>query len=519
MSPSSIYLDSNATTPTCALARAAALQVMEQDYGNPSSTHTEGVRARHLLQRARAAAAQAIGAGDGRVVFMSGATEAIHTAVFSALLHLRRRLDAGQCIAHRLVVGATEHKAVLHSVRHWNTVLQLHLQVCELPVGADGRHDLATLGLWLDDTALLCTMAANNETGVISDLDGIEALLLRTRSPALWLADCVQALGKLPLQLSRTRIDYATFSGHKLYAPKGVGLLYAAPHAPFEALIVGGGQEGDLRSGTENLPGIAALGAVCEALVRGDLLAPHATMLAHRDALVQALQESFEGVVFNAPLARCLPTTLNFSVPGASSKALMGLFDAAGLQVSAGSACSSGKPGSSHVLQAMGVEPWAAESAIRLSFGGLDSTQTIAAACAALRKCGQIWAKALENIAQDATDLVATGSALEAGVNIDWVELDSFLAQHPQALFIDVREPFEVAAGLDCVQAGRTAVNVPLSRWAQWCAAQERLHERPVVLFCRTGNRSAQAALHLKAHGHAAVRHVPGGLALRQQHD
>ena len=510
-----LYLDANATTPTCAPARQAAVQAMEICFGNPSSSHSEGVRARHLLERARASARTAIGAGEGDVVFLSGATEAIHTAVFSALLHLRRQRDAGQPVAHRLVVGATEHKAVLHSVRHWNAVLELHLQVCELPVGRDGRHDLVTLRHWLDDTALLCTMAANNETGVISDLAAIETLLRETASPARWLVDCVQALGKLSLQLASTRIDYAAFSGHKLYAPKGVGMLYVAPKAPYCALIVGGGQEHDQRSGTENLPGIAGLGAVCDALVRGDLFAPHLVLAQYRAALVQAMGEAFPGVVFNAPLEHCLPTTLNFSIPGSSSKEIMNLLDAAGVHVSAGSACSAAKPGASHVLQAMGVPAWAAESAIRLSFGALDSAQTIAQACERIRHCGRIWAAAQVDTAQAAMNMVATGAPLPSEVNLPWEQLNAYLQDAPDALLVDLRDAAEVLASGLWEHGGRRAVHVPLAHWAPWCA-QLACSSRPVVLLCRTGNRSAQAASHWLAAGHGgSVRHIPGGLALR----
>jgi cysteine sulfinate desulfinase/cysteine desulfurase-like protein/rhodanese-related sulfurtransferase len=515
MKPARIYLDSNATTPVCLAAQEAALQAMSVTFGNPSSPHSEGVRARHLLERARAAAAQAIGAGDGHVVFMSGATEAIHTAVFSALQQLRRTRDAGGDLAHRLVVGATEHKAVLQSVRHWNAVLDLHLQVCELPVASDGRHDLVTLRHWLDDTALLCTMAANNETGVITDLATIETLLRDTASPALWLVDCVQALGKLPLALGNSRIDYATFSGHKLYAPKGIGLLFAARRAPLEALIVGGGQEGDWRSGTENLPGIAALGAVCEALVRGDLLVPHDALQSHRAALVIALRAAFDGLVFNAPLHHCLPTTLNFSVPGAQLKALLNLFDAAGLQVSAGSACSSGKASSSHVLQAMAVAPWAAASAIRLSFGPLDSADTIKAACTAIRHCGQIWRSFPLKSAQAPAELIAQEAPLPPDLDLSWEALEPFLLLYPHARLLDVREPHEVAAGALATMGERTAEHVPLSALAKWCTQLGAQLDTPIVLVCRSGNRSAQAARHLVASGARLVRHLPGGLALQ----
>jgi cysteine sulfinate desulfinase/cysteine desulfurase-like protein len=201
-------------------------------------------------------------------MFNSGATEGIQTAVLSALVALRERRDAGEAIGSLLVYGATEHKAVPESLAHWNRLLGLNLTLHKLPVDHDGAHSLHALREVAPQAAMVCTMAANNETGVVSDLAGIAAAL--EASPALWMVDCVQALGKLKLDLSSTRIDYAPFSGHKLYAPKGIGMLYVRAGAPFTPLIMGGGQEAGQRSGTENMAGIAALGAVLAALERGD---------------------------------------------------------------------------------------------------------------------------------------------------------------------------------------------------------------------------------------------------------
>ena len=161
-------------------------------------------------------------------------------------------------------------------------------------------------------------MAANNETGVVSDLAGIEAALEASGSAAFWMVDGVQALGKIPLRLSQSRIDYAPFSGHKLYAPKGIGLLYVRNGAPFTPLMAGGGQEGALRSGTENMSGIAALGAVLEALEdpEGKTFRSHAEMSGFRARLAAALEQAFPGLVYNAPLAQSLPTTPQFLSAG-----------------------------------------------------------------------------------------------------------------------------------------------------------------------------------------------------------
>lgn len=391
-----IYLDANATTPVLETAREAALAVMAQTFGNPSSVHGAGLKVRALMDEVRATARRVLDAPTGRLLFTSGATEGIQTAVLSALMHLRDQRHRQppsstgpdqRPLPYRVLYGATEHKAVPEALVHWNSVLGLGLQIEAIPVGRDGRHDLHWLRDHLDGTGLVCTMAANNETGVVSDLDGIAALL-RHRD-LLWLVDGVQALGKLPLHLLRRRIDYAPFSGHKLYAPKGIGMLYVRDGAPFTPLLAGGGQEGASRSGTENTAGIAALGAVLKALEAGGTFASTQDLLGHRDRLVQALRDAFPGVVFNAPFDISLPTTLNLSVPGLSARTLLDLFDAAGIRASGGSACGAAKAQPSYVLQAMGLPEAQTASAVRLSFGPADSPQMLDEACRRLRACGE----------------------------------------------------------------------------------------------------------------------------------
>lgn len=396
-----IYLDANATTPVLPQAREAAMAAMAEDFGNPSSIHSTGLKARALMDGVRARARRVLGAGTGKLLFLSGATEGIQTAVLSALSALRHATVKPEL----LLYGATEHKAVPEALKHWNALLGLNLQLLAIPVGRDGRHDLAWLREHAPRAGLVCTMAANNETGVISDLDGIAAAL--TGSAALWMVDGVQALGKLPLRLAERRVDYAPFSGHKLYAPKGIGLLYVREGAPFTPLLAGGGQEGALRSGTENMSGIAALGAVLAALEEGRVFRDAATLVDYRDRLADALRQAFPGLVFNAPLDVCLPTTLNFAVPGISSKLLLDLFDAAELRVSGGSACSAAKAAPSYVLEAMGLPAWQTASAVRLSFGPVADRAFIDEACARIRICG-------ESLRESCLDPSAPGQALPA---------------------------------------------------------------------------------------------------------
>jgi cysteine sulfinate desulfinase/cysteine desulfurase-like protein/rhodanese-related sulfurtransferase len=387
-----IYLDANATSKVLPAAASAALEAMQACFGNPSSSHATGLRARAVLDDVRARARRVLGAHTGRVLFTSGATEGIQTAVLSALCAVRERQTAGEACGELLVYGATEHKAVSESLAHWNRLLGTGLTLCALPVDGQGRHRLDLLRELAPRAAMVCTMAANNETGVISDLDGIAAVLWEQAAHApraLWMVDCVQALGKLPLALAGSRIDYAPFSGHKLYAPKGIGMLYVREGAPYTPLMIGGGQEAGQRSGTENMAGIAALGAVLAALEEGGSFRSHAEMAAMRERLARALREAFPGIVFNTPCELSLPTTLNFAVPDMASKELLDLFDAAGVRVSAGSACSAAKAAPSYVLEAMGLPAWRTSGAVRLSFGPLANEEFIDEACARIRCCGQ----------------------------------------------------------------------------------------------------------------------------------
>jgi len=662
-----IYLDSNATTCVLPAAVAAARQAMEQGYGNPSSTHATGLQAKAMMDGVRRRASGLLGVGDGRLMFNSGATEGIQTAVLSALCALRERRDAGKRIGSLLLYGATEHKAVPESLAHWNRLLGLNLEVRKLPVDAQGRHDLQALDALIGDAAMLCTMAANNETGVVSDLSAIAQLLQERGADAYWMVDCVQALGKLKLNLAATRIDYAPFSGHKLYAPKGIGMLYVRAGAPFTPLMMGGGQEAGLRSGTENMAGIAALGAVLAALDDGKTFRSHADLASFREQLVASLERAFPGIVFNMPFDLSLPTTLNFSVPGLSSKELLDLFDAARVRVSSGSACSAAKALPSYVLEAMHVPQWRASSAIRLSFGPLIDTATVSAACARIERCGEalrsscLLPSALAPSPQDGiiqlsvdgqctwllsdaasascvvidpaaalvprlaafircqhlalraivhttapadhgaarlallqelqieqvghvdidgelalgqqrlrriecgathvylleqrfafigtlapaaltplldaalltqdTVLCASGDdgsicgtvrtaregeAAASALQLDAAALPAFLRQHPDAILVDVREAYEHAACAGTVFEGCEVRSVPLSRLAGQVAAWLQQPQRPLVFFCRSGNRSARAAACLRRLGHGAAWQLDGGMAMAE---
>ena len=508
-----IYLDANATSPVLPAAAAAAMAAMLDCFGNPSSSHASGLRARALREGARACARRVLGAPGGRLMFNSGATEGIQTAVLSALCAVRERRARGEPCADIALVGATEHKAVSESLAHWNRLLGVGLELRVLPVDGDGRHRLDVLRALAPRLAFVATMAANNETGVVSDLDGIEAVLLETASPALWMVDCVQALGKLPLDLGARRIDYAPFSGHKLHAPKGIGMLYVREGAPFTPLMCGGGQEEAQRSGTENMAGIAALGAVLEALERGDTFLGMDALQACRARLVDALRSAFPGIVFNAPLAHTLPTTMNFAVPGASSAELLDLFDAAGMRVSAGSACAASKAAPSYVLDAMGVPAWQSASAVRLSIGPLPDAAAIELACERIARCGAALALPVAANAPAGTAAHCDGAHV-ADLELDAAAAGGWLAAHPDAIVVDVRDAREHSVAGRVELHGRAALNVPLAQVAEHAAAWLGADARPLLFVCRSGARSARAARTLRALGHPRACSLAGGFAL-----
>ncbi|GJE38357.1 cysteine desulfurase [Methylobacterium persicinum] len=353
------YLDHNATAPVrpdvaAAVGRALSLP------GNPSSIHAEGRAARAVLEAARAEVASLVGARPAQVVFTSGGTEAANAVLSGAL---RRR---GWPAPTRLLFSASEHPCVAAGHRFAEGTVET------IPVDGSGLLDLAALDTRLaalsGETVLISVHAANNETGVIQPLAEIVALA-RAHGRALVHSDAVQAAGKIPLDFAGLRLDAMTLSGHKFAAPKGVGALVLADDVSLEtAFVRGGGQEKRQRCGTESLPSLVGMGEA--ARIARESLGPEAERLtALRDrAEAGVLALAPDAVVFGAGAPR-LPNTLSFAVPGLDAPAALIALDLAGVAVSSGSACSSGKVARSATLAAMGVSPALAGGALRVSMG------------------------------------------------------------------------------------------------------------------------------------------------------
>ncbi|MBI1407647.1 MAG: aminotransferase class V-fold PLP-dependent enzyme [Caulobacter sp.] len=346
------YLDYNATAPVRPQARDAMLAALEQA-GNPSSVHAAGRAARAQLERSREAVAALVSVTPGSVTFTSGGTEASALAIDSAVA-------AG---VERIIVGATEHDAV------WEAVAQAGLPVEVWPVDARGVADLDWLQVALarPGRALVCLMLANNETGVIQPASEAGAMV---REAGGWLhVDAVQAAGKIAIDFSGLKADTLSLSAHKLGGPQGVGALVAGTRATLSRRQHGGGQERGRRAGTENMPGIVGFGAAAEAALAG--LGSMAAQAGWRDAAEARCKAA--GAVAPGAGAPRLPQTLALAVAGWSAETQVMLMDLAGVMISAGAACSSGKVKPSRTIEAMGAADLAGVT-IRIS-GGWASTE------------------------------------------------------------------------------------------------------------------------------------------------
>jgi cysteine desulfurase len=361
--PDRVYLDWNATTPLRREAREAMASAWDLP-GNPSSVHAEGRQARRLVEDARTSVSRAVGALSRNVVFTSGGTEANALALAPGLWR-------GSVVpVERLLVSAIEHASVLAGGRFPVQAIGT------VGVTASGLLDLDCLRAALKGgpPALLSVMLANNETGALQPVE--EAAGIVHASGGLLHVDAIQAFGKIPIDINTMNADLLTLSAHKIGGPKGVGAVVLAEGlSGFEPLLRGGGQEMGRRAGTENVAGIAAFGAaVRAAMVALEDEAGRQESL--RDRLESGLRQTPGVIVFAEGVPR-LPNTTLFTVPGLKAETAVIAFDLAGIAVSSGSACSSGKVQPSHVLEAMGFGSEMAQGAVRLSLGWSTSEADI----------------------------------------------------------------------------------------------------------------------------------------------
>jgi cysteine desulfurase len=354
------YLDWNATAPLRPQARQAVAMALDRA-GNPSSVHAEGRAVRAVVESARAQVAELAGAEPGNVTFTSGGTEANVVALSPEI-----QIGRGP-VRDKLLISAVEHPSVSAGGRFRPEQIEI------VPVDADGRVDLKALESRLTALAeegahpLVSVMLANNETGVIQPVAQVAALA--HAQGALLHVDAVQAAGRIAIDIKALGADLLTLSGHKIGGPQGVGALIRRDEAlRIGPLIRGGGQERGLRGGTENVPGIAGFGAAAAAAGR-ELAVDANRMTALRDTLEHGLRQVEPAMVIFGTDAERLPNTTLFTVAGLRAETAIIAFDLAGVALSSGAACSSGKVQPSHVLAAMGIDPALAQGAVRVSIG------------------------------------------------------------------------------------------------------------------------------------------------------
>jgi cysteine desulfurase len=375
--PDRVYLDWNATTPLRAEAREAMAAAWELN-GNPSSVHAEGREARRLVEQARAGVAAAVGVLPRNVVFASGGTEANALALTPGL----RR--ASGLPVKRLLVSAVEHASVLTGGRFAAEAIGV------IGVTGAGLVDLDRLRAMLagGPPALVSVMSANNETGALQPVAEVAEIV--HAAGGLLHVDAIQALGKISFDINAINADLVTVSAHKIGGPKGVGAVVLAEGVlGFEPQLRGGGQELGRRAGTENVAGIAGFGAAVKAAMAA-LAGDAPRLIALRNRLENGLRQTpdvqaLNVIVFSETTPR-LPNTTLFTVPGLKAETAVIGFDLAGIAVSSGSACSSGKVQPSHVLEAMGFGPELAQGAVRLSLGWSTSETEVDRALEAWRK-------------------------------------------------------------------------------------------------------------------------------------
>lgn len=365
-----IYLDCNATTPVAPEVAVAMQTFLHAEFGNPSSAHARGERARRAVAAARTAVAALVGAQAEEIVFTGSATEANNLA----LLGIARALPDKR----HLVVSAVEHPAVMQPALH---LRELGWAVSIVPVDGTGRVAPAAVAAALrPDTALVSIMHANNEVGTLQPVAEIAALVHANGS--LMHADVAQSAGKLVLDVAALDVDLLTLAGHKMYAPKGIGALYVRPGTPIRPIQFGADQECGLRPGTENVPHIVGFGAAAR-LAYAELPGATAKLVALRDALHRRLVEDVPGLRLNGHAEYRLPNTLHVSFPGVSGRELLAAC-ADAVSASVGSACHSHGDAVSGVLAAMGCDAARARGAVRLSVGRFTTAAEVATAATAL---------------------------------------------------------------------------------------------------------------------------------------
>jgi len=359
-----IYFDNNATTKVAEEVLEEMRPLFCELYGNPSSMHTFGGQIGRKIRHARQQVADLLGCESSEIIFTSCGTESDNAAIKGTLAAVPNK--------RKIITTRVEHPAVLTVCRE----LENHsYTVVELAVDKQGQIDLAELEEQIDDdTALVTIMYANNETGVVFPIEKI-AELVKTKG-TVFHTDAVQVVGKIPLNLSKSKIDLLSLSGHKLHAPKGVGVLYVRKGTRISPFMLGGHQEAGRRAGTENVPGIVGLGKACE-LAAKNIEQENQRVKYLRDKLENSILQNCPQCRLNGDKDNRLPNTTNLSFEYIEGEAILLMLDKYGICASSGSACTSGSLEPSHVLRAMGVPFTAAHGSVRFSLSRYNTEKEV----------------------------------------------------------------------------------------------------------------------------------------------
>jgi cysteine desulfurase len=372
------YLDNSATTRCSELVRDAVVKTMMEDYGNPSSKHMKGVDAERYLRDGRETIAKTLKVSEKEIYFTSGATESNNWALIGAAMANRR---AGM----HLITTAIEHPAVLMPMQY---LKEQGFRVTYLPVDGRGHINVKDLEEAIcDDTILVSIMYVNNEVGAIQPIEEAGRRIKERNPKILFHVDAVQAYGKMTIHPKKLGIDLLSVSGHKIHGPKGIGFLYVNEKAKIRPLLLGGGQQKDMRSGTDNVPGVAGLAqAAREAYASLEEDRTH--LLSLKRQMIEGLNEIPEQIVLHSDLGEDSAVHIvSASFPGVRSEVLLHALEDRGIYVSAGSACSSNKKlPVSPVLKELHLSPEQLESTLRFSFSRYTTSEEVAYCIQALRE-------------------------------------------------------------------------------------------------------------------------------------
>ncbi len=468
-----VYLDHNATTNVSSHVRRKMNHILKNVYGNPSSLYGIGRKSAEIMEEARQDVADAIHADPHEIYFTGCATESNNAVLKSVSNYFYPKKK-------KIISTPIEHPSVINTLEFLKTQ-GIVVEYC--PVDRQGRVLLAELEKLIDeDTFLICCVLANSEIGTIQDIPAITKIA--KRHDVLVMSDCVQGVGKIPVDVHEWGIDYASFSAHKLHGPKGVGALYVKQGSPFAPFMHGGHQEDGMRAGTESLHNIAGFGAACQDVNK--LLAHTEQILVLKRQLIQRLKEIKPDCVINSPEADCLPNTINITFPNVNNTGLMAMLDYHGIAVSAGSACSAQEDKPSHILKAIDLSDQAAQETIRVSLGCSNSARDI-------RYTTQVFQNYVE------------GRTLFVNM-ITPAQLDETVLFDEQTYILDVRPQF----------LRKKFKSLPNSHEASFVSIEKYLHQLPkdkrILVVCQGGSLSYIVAYYLKSKGFEHVDNLRGGV-------